>query len=98
MFKKNIKEERPGLDRAIDRALNKLEEHEPDSPEHAKIMDSLERLYKLQLPAEEAAKPVSRDAILAAVANIAGIVLIIHSERVQVITSKALGFVAKPKL
>lgn len=95
---KQTKEERPGLDMAIDHALTQLQNHSPDSSEYIKIVDQLERLYKLQVPSAEPAKPVSKDAIIAVVGNIAGIVMILGYEKAHVITTKALGFVIKSKL
>ena len=98
MFKNKTKEERPGLDQAIDLALAKLQEHEPDSDEYAKITDQLERLYKLQVPTAEPAKPLSKDAVFAVAGNIIGIGMILGYERAHIITSKALGFVIKSKV
>lgn len=96
MFKKT-KEERPGLDQAINNALEELKSHDPDSVEYAKILDQLERLYKLQVPTPEPAKPLSMDTVLIVAGNLAGIVAVIGYERAHVITSKALGFIIKPR-
>lgn len=96
MFKKNNTEKnRPGLEKAIDDALLELAGLQADTEDYNKVLDKIERLYKLRAPEQEASKPVSMDTIVAGAVNIAGIVLIINHERLHVISTKALGFVGK---
>jgi hypothetical protein len=87
-----------GLKKAIDDALLELAMTKPNTEDYDKILDKIERLSKLKAPAKEARKPVSPDALIAAAASLAGIVLVINQEHVGAVTSKAFGLVVKPKL
>lgn len=58
---------------------------------YATAQKRLMELMKLR----EKPKSISPDAVLAAAVNLAGILAILHHERVNVIASKALGFVMK---
>jgi hypothetical protein len=93
--KNNTEKNRPGLEKAIDDALLELAGLAADTEEYNKVLDKLERLYKLRAPEPEPTKPVSMDTIVAVAGNLAGIILIINHERVHVIGTKALGFVGK---
>lgn len=95
-FKKNNDHE--GLKKAIDDALLELALTKPNTDDYAKVLEKIERLFKLQAPKTEPRKPISPDALISAAASLAGIVMIIHHEQVGALTSKALGFVVKPKL
>lgn len=92
MFKSN-KTNNAGLNLVIDAATAELLKHKPDSDEYKKIVDQLERLNKIATSNRR--DPVSKDGIIAVVGNLAGIGLIIGHERINVITSKAIGFVGK---
>lgn len=67
-----------------------------DSEQFDSAVKQLERLHKL-LP-DNKHKRVSRDVVIAAGANLLGIVLILTYERTNVIATKALGFIVKTKL
>ncbi|QFG09326.1 hypothetical protein SEA_SLOOPYJOE_31 [Arthrobacter phage Sloopyjoe] len=97
MFNKNKPENRPGLEKAIDDALLELSKTQSGTPEYKAILEEIEKLYALRLPEPEAAKPVSKDALVAGAVNLAGIILIINHEKLHVISTKALGFVGKFK-
>ena len=94
MFDKNTNH--TNLQKEIDKVLAEMEHVASDSPEYAKMADQLDKLYKMK--ATDRPDRVSKDALIAVIGNIAGIVAIIGHERVHVITSKALGFVPKFKL
>lgn len=98
MFNNKKNEDHEGLKQAIDAALLELAMTKPNSDEYAATLDKIERLFKLQAPKPEPRKLATPDAIISAAASLAGIVMIINAEHVGVITSKALGFVVKPKL
>jgi hypothetical protein len=89
MFKKN--KELIGLDLVIDLATTELLEHTPGTPEYDKILEQLEKLNKIAN--SNKSEPVSKDGLLAVIANLTGIGMILGHERLHVITSKALGFV-----
>jgi len=97
-IKQQKPEELPGLDDAITSAIESLKDHDPYSPEYVKAVEQIEKLYKLKAPQPELRKPVSYDALIAAGANLAGIIAVLGYERAHVITSKALGFIVKTRL
>jgi hypothetical protein len=85
-----------GIDLVIKLATDELLKHQPDSPEYVKIIDQLERLNKIAL--SNRSDRVSKDGIIAGVVNLVGIGMIIRHEQLNVITSKALGFVFKARV
>lgn len=90
------KDEESPLDKAITQVFSEMESLTADSDEYAKMVDRLEQLYKLKYP--EKGNKWDRNAVLAVVGNIAGIVLILGFEKAHVVTSKALSFVLKSRV
>lgn len=81
------------IEKDLEDVLSVLSSHQPDTEEYSKLLTTAERLHKMldyQSPS-----PVSRDVVATIAANLLGILLIIKHEDVNVITSKALGFVIK---
>lgn len=91
-----ITKETTSLKEAIDTALLALKELTPGSDEYAKVVDQLDKLYKMN--ALKGANRVSADGWLAAGASLAGIVAILAYEHAHVVVSKAVGFVPKIKI
>jgi hypothetical protein len=89
------KPEPSSLNNEIERLLQHMSTTPPDSDEYAKISSQLEKLTKLKPQKRE---PVSHDAVLAVVGNLAGIFAILTYEKANVITSKAFGFVGKSRV
>lgn len=88
------------FDATIEGALKELEDLSITDEDFGVAAENLKRLYeadRIRKQAEADRLP-SPDAILAAGANILGIVLILKYEELGVITSKALGFVNRVKL
>jgi len=85
------------LDVAIARVFEHLAKVQPESKEYADTVDQLNKLYKLREVDHKinSSKSVSKDTLAIVGANLAGIVLILGHERINVIASKALGFVMK---
>lgn len=81
------------LEKQIDRALADLDTHAIDSEEYGEILDRLSKLHDLQ----EKPDRVTRDTLALVGANLLGILLIIRHEHVNVITSRAMGVLQKPK-
>lgn len=81
------------LEQELEHALAVLPKYQPDSEEFKKIVTIIEPLYKL-VDAKNPS-PVSRETLVTVGANLLGILLIIKHEDVNVITSKALGFVIR---
>lgn len=75
------------------RILAVLPMHQADSQDYAKLLTSAERIHGLM--DIKKSSPVSRETLLTVGANLLGILLIIKHEDVNVITSKALGFVIR---
>jgi hypothetical protein len=62
-----------------------------DQQEYSSTLKTTERLYEMM--EKDKSSSVSKDVALTVVANLLGIFMIIKHEHVNVITSKALGFV-----
>lgn len=90
------KSSRPSrLEIEISQLVNALRDHRPESEEYGVILERISKLEKIQKEREP--ESISPDAWLAVTANLVGIVLIIKHEQFNVITSKALGFVIRPR-
>jgi hypothetical protein len=83
------------LDEEIIAALNTLETVRDDPEKYSAIVDRITKLHKLK--SEERLKLPSLDTALVVGANIFGILWLTRYEREHVISSKALGFVMKPR-
>jgi hypothetical protein len=83
------------LDTEIQAALSKLDNLEPTSEEYGTIVERISKLHKLKT--EERSKQISPDTVLVVAANIFGILWLTRYEKTDVINSKALGFVMKPR-
>lgn len=83
------------LEKSIDTALLRADAYDPSTEEFARSVDQISKLHKMK----EAERPssLSQDTLVLCLTNIAGIIMIIKHEQFNVITSKALGFVVKPK-
>lgn len=77
------------------RILAVLPMHQADSQDYVKLLSSAERIYEMM--DNKTPSPLSRETLLTVGANILGILLIIKHEDVNVITSKALGFVIRTR-
>ena len=95
MFNKKNKEENK-LALAIDVLTQQLEAADPGSEQQSNIAKSIEVLKKAQ--SHEKDKSISPDVALTVGGNLAGIIAILSFERVNVIATKALGFVLKSKI
>lgn len=82
------------LEAEIDRVQTYLATQKIDSEEYAKALKHLAELHKMQ---EEKSVRVSPDTLLTVGANLLGILLIIRHEHVNVITSRAMNTLIKPK-
>ena len=83
------------LEQEFEHVFAVLPLHHPDSPEFAKILTSGERIHKMM--ETQKPSPMSRETLATIGANLLGILLIIKHEDVNVITSKALGFVIRTR-
>lgn len=82
-----------GLEAAINRVLLAMQEHSPDSDEYETLLSRLTDLNAIK--ATHAKNALSKDTLATIAANIAGILLILQYERVNIVGTKALSFVQK---
>lgn len=81
------------LTEAIDALLARIAEEPYDPKETPVLVDQVTKLTKLT--ETNSPKPISGDILVTAAAHLVGIVLILQYERLNVVTSKALGFVMR---
>lgn len=79
------------IDKEIARTVLVMQEKEVDSKEYADLLDRLGKLHKLRQ--DEKPDQVSTDTLVAAGAQILGILLILNHEHLNMITSRALPFI-----
>lgn len=87
------------LDEAIDGLVLELAGADEGSEEEARIADSIKKLSEAKAVLLNADQPdfVKADTVVTVAGSLLGIIAILSFEHVNVITSKALGFVVKPK-
>lgn len=83
------------LDAEIRLALVKLKDLDKTDAEYGALVKNVSELHKLK--AAEKPQRISPDNALLVGANVFGILAIINHERVGALTSKAIGFVLKPR-
>lgn len=83
------------LDAEIRLALVTLKETDKTKPEYGNLVKHISELHKLK--AAEQPQRISPDNALLVAANVFGILAIINYERVGAVTSKAIGFVLRPR-
>jgi len=79
------------LEIRIDQLIVELGVYEPKSDEYGLIVERLTKLHKIQ--DDISPEPVSPNTALTVFANLFGIFMIVQHEKLDFITSKALGFV-----
>lgn len=77
------------------RLLTALAAHKPESPEYGTILDRLSKFDELQR--NNTPKPVSNDTKATIAANIAGLLIVVNHERANVIATKAMQMLIKPR-
>lgn len=92
----HLKKEPTKLEKAIDDLLDDMDTVTGDSDEYTKMAENLVRLTKIV--SEKTKIQISPDTVLAVAGNLAGILLILNYERVNVVATKALGFVHKARI
>jgi len=83
------------LEKMLDRTLRELNNHPIGSEEYVRTLNAAMKLHELRM--HEKPRPVSRDTLLIVGANLFGILMIIKHENVNVIASKAIGLLLKPR-
>lgn len=83
------------LDLALNRAIRELDRHEVNSDDYVKTLDTVHTLHRMKQ--EDLPSSVSKDTLAIIGANLLGIFMIIQHEHVNVITSRAMNLVMKPR-
>lgn len=98
MFNRIKREEKTSpIDPVIDQLISEMAGYDGYSDEYAKMVYNLKILIEAKA-VEPRPEKMNVNTIATVAANLAGIAMILISERANVITSKGLGFVIKPKL
>ena len=86
---------------AIDKEIGRLEELlldlDPDTKEYKKVLQHLDSLHELRDRNKSFRLKINGDTIVLASVNLLGILLVLHHERFHAVSSKALGFIIKPR-
>lgn len=93
MFNRKPKDD--NLTKEIDRVFKQMQDYDPGTAQYAACSEQLDKLYKVR--ATSMANRVKPDTWLMAASNLLGIGAILGYEKANVLTSKALGFVTKPR-
>ena len=91
--KKDIAVEQKGT---VEYLQGLLDNTDPLSEKYDTLLNRIDKLTKIRK--ENKPDRIKKEAWLMAGTNLAGILLIMNHERINVITTKALGFVSKPKI
>ncbi len=91
------KEEPDLLDSVVTNAVSVLMLHKKESAEYARQLDNVIKLLELRVQ-RDTRSSVSKDTWANVGANLLGIFMIVKHEHVNVIASKALGFVTKTRV
>jgi len=92
-MKKTPRDKRTNLEKEIDSLITYLGGIKPEDPEYLIVSENIERLYKAK--AHERQRNISPDTMALVAGNLLGIAMILSHEKLNIITTKALGFVIK---
>jgi hypothetical protein len=92
MIKLNFKK-KSGLDAVMDSIIEEMLKLEPNSDEYTAMAKNLETISKAKSYEKE--KGIKLDTIVFGIVNLLGIVMILKHEKIDIIATKALGFVLK---
>lgn len=77
----------------IDQLVIELDDHEATSEKYGTIVERLSKLHKIQ--DDRTPEKVNPNTALTVAANLIGIGIIVRHEHLNVITTKALGFIKR---
>lgn len=81
------------IDASIDKALTEMDYYEASSEEFTRAARNIETLAKAK--SELDSKRISSDAVLGAVGSFGTVLLVLHFEKLGVVTSKAFSIATK---
>lgn len=90
------RDKRTNLEKEIDTVLECMWDVEPDSEEYTAMANNLVKLLDAQ--SKQKSRGINKDTVAIIVGNLLGIGLILGYEKLNVITSKAVGFVIKGRV
>lgn len=94
MFSRN--REQTALDIALDKAMKELSRHKVGSDEYNKVLENVIKIHAMKV--KDKPDSLSLDTLVLAASNLVGILLIIGHEQIgNVLTSKALGLLIRPR-
>jgi hypothetical protein len=85
--------EEPNFETEVKRVLARMSELDAESLQYNQAAKNLKELMEAKGLKSKAT--ISPEAILAAATNIAGILLILNFEKLDIVTTKAIGFISK---
>lgn len=90
------KDKRTNFEKEIDSILEDLKTMDSTSKEYEQAVKNLEVLCKAR--SYEKDNKIDKNAMLGVIGNLAGILAVLKHEELNVITSKALGFIIKTRI
>jgi hypothetical protein len=94
MLRRLFKKKSDQLDEAIERVMLAMSHVDEDSEEYANLLGHLQKLSEVRTKIRS--KPLSMDALVAAIASIVTVLFMVGYEHGHVIGSKAIGLIPKP--
>lgn len=91
-------EKKPTLEDVESYCTEYMMQCDPNSTEFCAVAENLEKVRKARGYSKHPFLKDILEVTLPVAGSIAGIVLVIHAEEVQILTSKALQYVLKPKI
>lgn len=87
--------EKTSLDKAIEKLMSEMQEYKGDDPEYPKMVKQLEKLYAMK----ELEKPdhISYDTAVTVGGTVLAVLIMVMYERTNIMSSKALNFLPRPK-
>lgn len=86
------------LENEIDRLEEVLQDYDSDSKEYSKVLKHLERLHALNDKNKTFKFTVSGDTLVLGTVNVLGILLVLHYEKLDVVSSKAFSLISKLRI
>lgn len=98
MFNKIGKREKTALDREIDEAIANLSVISKESDGYEKAVDNLKKLTDIKAELEKPKNPVNPNTIIAGTFTLVTALIMLNYEKTDVITSKVMSLLSKPKI
>lgn len=97
MFMKKDNPNKQKLEASILEVLEQMALTDPDTEKYEVLTKRLSELYAIQNDDKKSSDKISKDTMLVAAANLAGILTIVNYEKLNVVTSKAFQLLLKVK-